>query len=47
MAGGLPFWAILSLPLLGQEAKLSGGFWSAMASFNINTAGFVIVGSLS
>ncbi len=32
------------LGLLGQEAGLSGGFWNFMASFNINTAGFVIVG---
>ena len=30
--------------LLGQEAHLSGGFWSFVESFNINTAGFVIVG---
>jgi nickel/cobalt transporter (NiCoT) family protein len=30
--------------LLAQEANLSGGFWSFMANFNINTAGFVIVG---
>jgi nickel/cobalt transporter (NiCoT) family protein len=33
------------LGLLGQEAKLSGGFWSFLANFNINTAGFVIVGA--
>jgi high-affinity nickel-transport protein len=32
------------LGLMGQEAHLSGGFWSFMASFNLNTAGFVIVG---
>jgi len=32
------------LGLIGQEANLSGGFWSTMANFNINTAGFVIVG---
>jgi high-affinity nickel-transport protein len=32
------------LGLLGQEAHLSGGFWSVMTNFNINTAGFVIVG---
>jgi nickel/cobalt transporter (NiCoT) family protein len=30
--------------LIGQQANLSGGFWSFMANFNINTAGFVIVG---
>jgi high-affinity nickel-transport protein len=101
VAGGLPFWAILSLPvlfaagmslfdtldgcfmnfaygwsfsrpvrkiyynlvitglsvgvalvigtvelvgLLGTALHLHGGFWSAMAGFDINTAGFVIVG---
>jgi nickel/cobalt transporter (NiCoT) family protein len=33
------------LGLLGQEANLSSGFWSFMANFNINTAGFVIVGA--
>jgi nickel/cobalt transporter (NiCoT) family protein len=32
------------LGLLSQEAHLRGGFWAFMASFNINTAGFVIVG---
>jgi nickel/cobalt transporter (NiCoT) family protein len=32
------------LGLLGQEAHLSGGFWEFMAGFNINKAGFVIVG---
>ena len=32
------------LGLLGQEAGLTGGFWSFMAGFNINKAGFVIVG---
>jgi len=32
------------LGLIGQEYGLSGGFWSFMADFNINTAGFVIVG---
>ena len=30
--------------LVGQEAHLGGGFWAAMAGFNINKAGFVIVG---
>ncbi|HUB41217.1 MAG TPA: HoxN/HupN/NixA family nickel/cobalt transporter [Streptosporangiaceae bacterium] len=33
------------LGLLGQEAGLTSGFWSFMANFNINTAGFVIVGA--
>jgi len=33
------------LGLLGQEAGLTTGFWNFMASFNINTAGFVIVGA--
>jgi nickel/cobalt transporter (NiCoT) family protein len=32
------------LGLIGAEAKLTGGFWKFMANFNINTAGFVIVG---
>ncbi len=32
------------LGLLGQEANFTGRFWSLMANFNINTAGFVIVG---
>jgi high-affinity nickel-transport protein len=32
------------LGLLGQEFSLNGGFWSFMANFNINKAGFVIVG---
>jgi nickel/cobalt transporter (NiCoT) family protein len=32
------------LGLLGQEANLPGGFWNTMANFNINAAGFVIVG---
>ena len=101
VAGGLPFWAILSLPVLfaagmclfdtidgcfmnfaydwafakpirkiyynltitglsvfvalfigtieilglvAQETNASGGFWDFMANFNINRAGFVIVG---
>jgi len=30
--------------LLGQELNLTGGFWDFMASFDINKAGFVIVG---
>jgi nickel/cobalt transporter (NiCoT) family protein len=33
------------LGLLGQEAGLAGGFWNFLANFNINTAGFVIVGA--
>jgi nickel/cobalt transporter (NiCoT) family protein len=32
------------LGLIGQEYNLAGGFWSFMGNFNINTAGFVIVG---
>jgi nickel/cobalt transporter (NiCoT) family protein len=32
------------LGLLGQEAHLSGPFWSTMTRFNVNTAGFIIVG---
>jgi high-affinity nickel-transport protein len=32
------------LGLVGQEAKLSGGFWSFLGHFNINAAGYVIVG---
>jgi len=31
------------LGLLSQETHLNGWFWSKMANFNINTAGFVIV----
>jgi nickel/cobalt transporter (NiCoT) family protein len=30
--------------LIAQEANLRGGFWDFMQTFNINTAGFVIVG---
>jgi high-affinity nickel-transport protein len=30
--------------LVAQELKLNGGFWSFMSSFNINEAGFFIVG---
>ena len=30
--------------LLAAELKLSGGFWSFMSNFNINEAGFFIVG---
>jgi high-affinity nickel-transport protein len=32
------------LGLIGAEYNLSGGFWAFMADFNINKAGFVIVG---
>jgi nickel/cobalt transporter (NiCoT) family protein len=30
--------------LLAQELKLSGGFWDYVSNFNINQAGFIIVG---
>jgi nickel/cobalt transporter (NiCoT) family protein len=36
--------AIELLGLLAQETNLSGSFWSFLDNFNINTAGFVIVG---
>ncbi len=32
------------LGLIGQEAHLGGGFWAFMLGFDINKAGFVIVG---
>jgi high-affinity nickel-transport protein len=32
------------LGLLDQQLKLSGGFWSFMGNFDLNKAGFVIVG---
>jgi nickel/cobalt transporter (NiCoT) family protein len=32
------------LGLIGQEFSLVGGFWTLMGNFNINKAGFVIVG---
>jgi nickel/cobalt transporter (NiCoT) family protein len=32
------------LGLVASETHLNGGFWSFMQNFNINTAGFVIVG---
>jgi nickel/cobalt transporter (NiCoT) family protein len=32
------------LGLLPSELNLTGGFWNFMANFNINTAGFIIVG---
>ncbi len=36
--------AVEVLSLLPQEFHLTGGFWNAMANFNINAAGYVIVG---
>jgi high-affinity nickel-transport protein len=36
--------AIELLGLLGQDTHRSGSFWSFLQNFNINTAGFVIVG---
>src|SRR5579859_8184211 len=36
--------AVELLGLLAQDANLSGAFWSFLEHFNINTAGFVIVG---
>ena len=32
------------LGLIGKQYNLNGGFWSFMANFDINKAGFVIVG---
>jgi len=32
------------LGLIGQEFSLAGGFWTFLGTFNINKAGFVIVG---
>ena len=32
------------LGLLPTELHLNGSFWNVMANFNINTAGFIIVG---
>jgi high-affinity nickel-transport protein len=32
------------LGLIGQSANLSGGFWDFMANFNLNKAGFIVVG---
>ena len=32
------------LGLISQEYNLTGGFWSFMANFDINKAGFIIVG---
>jgi high-affinity nickel-transport protein len=32
------------LGLIGQQAHLAGGFWTFLAGFNINKAGFVIAG---
>jgi high-affinity nickel-transport protein len=36
--------AVEILGLVGQESNLTGPGWSWLANFNINTAGFVIVG---
>jgi high-affinity nickel-transport protein len=36
--------AVEILGLIGQESNLTGPGWSWLANFNINTAGFVIVG---
>ena len=36
--------AVEVLSLLPQEFHLTGSFWNAMANFNINAAGYVIVG---
>jgi len=36
--------AVEILGLLAQHDHLSGGFWSFLAGFNINTAGYFIVG---
>jgi high-affinity nickel-transport protein len=36
--------AVEVLGLIAQQTHLSGGFWGFMQDFNINTAGFVIVG---
>jgi high-affinity nickel-transport protein len=32
------------LGLLGSELKLQGSFWHAVANFNVNTTGFIVVG---
>jgi high-affinity nickel-transport protein len=32
------------LGLVSQRLRLRGGFWALMANFNLNTAGFIIVG---
>src|SRR5438477_599610 len=36
--------AVQVLGLIAQQTHLGGGFWGFMQDFNINTAGFVIVG---
>ena len=36
---------IEALGLLEQDSHFGGGFWSFLTNFNINTAGFVIVGA--
>jgi len=32
------------LGLIAQQSHLTGGWWALMRDFNLNTAGFVIVG---
>jgi high-affinity nickel-transport protein len=32
------------LSLIAQETNLNGGFWGYLQNFNINRAGFIIVG---
>src|SRR6266700_196542 len=41
---GVVIGAIELLGLIAQNAHLDGSFWNFLAGFNINTAGFVIVG---
>jgi nickel/cobalt transporter (NiCoT) family protein len=36
--------SVEALGLLAQDGHLGGGFWSFMENFNINTAGFFVVG---
>jgi high-affinity nickel-transport protein len=36
--------SIEAMGLLAQDGHLGGGFWTFMENFNINTAGFFIVG---
>jgi high-affinity nickel-transport protein len=36
--------AIELLGLLAQDSNLNGSFWGFLATFNINTAGFFVVG---
>ncbi|MGH9122540.1 MAG: HoxN/HupN/NixA family nickel/cobalt transporter, partial [Acidimicrobiales bacterium] len=44
VAVAFAIWTIEILGLLANELNLGGGFWRTMAGFNINTAGFFIVG---